>query len=347
MKKFYTLFLAGLFFYSANGQTSIFSYGSSWKYLANGTNQGTAWTGTGFSDAAWLSGVGQFGYGDGDEATVVSYGPSATTKYITTYFRKTISIASTAAFSSFTANVKRDDGIIVYINGVERYRNNIAAGTVTYTTLATNASDDGATQQTFTIATGSFVNGNNTIAVEIHQSAANSSDISFDMALLGNPISSSTTLIPFNSSWKYLDKGTNQGTAWRAASFNDAAWVSGNAQLGYGDGDEATTVSYGTSASNKYITTYFRKTISVPDISQFTGYTLSLKRDDGAVVYLNGTEVFRTNMPTGTISYTTRATAAASDDGNTAQVKTLTTSQIIQGYEYHCRGDTPECQHEQ
>jgi Calcineurin-like phosphoesterase/Purple acid Phosphatase, N-terminal domain len=331
MKKFYALFLAGLFFFSAKGQTSIFSYGSSWKYLANGTNQGTAWTGTGFSDAAWSSGVGQFGYGDGDEATVVSYGPSATTKYITTYFRKTISIASTAAFSSFTANVKRDDGIIVYINGVERYRNNIAAGTVTYTTLASSASDDGATQQTFTIATGSFVNGNNTIAVEIHQSAANSSDISFDMALSGNSITSSTTLISYNSSWKYLDKGTNQGTAWRAAGFNDASWVSGNAQLGYGDGDEATTVSYGTNASNKYITTYFRKAISVPDISQFTGYTLSLKRDDGAVVYLNGTEIFRTNMPTGTISYTTRATAAASDDGNTAQVKTLTSSQIIQG----------------
>jgi len=331
MKKFYVFLLAGLFFYSADGQTSIFSYASSWKYLANGTNQGTAWTGTGFSDAAWLSGNGQFGYGDGDEATVVSYGPSATTKYITTYFRKTISIPSTAAFSSFTANVKRDDGIIVYINGVERYRNNIAAGTVTYTTLATNASDDGATQQTFTIATGSFVNGNNTIAVEIHQAAANSSDISFDMALSGNPITSSTTLIPYNSSWKYLDKGTNQGTAWRAASFNDAAWVSGNAQLGYGDGDEATIVSYGSRSSNKYITTYFRKTISVPDISQFIGYTLSLKRDDGAVVYLNGTEIFRTNMPSGTIGYTTRATAAASDDGNTAQVKALTSSQIIQG----------------
>ena len=62
-----------------------------------------------------------------------------------------------------------------------------------------------------------------------------------------------------------------------------------------------------TAAGNKYITTYFRKAISVPNISQFTGYTLSLKRDDGAVVYLNGTEVFRTNMPTGTISYTTRA----------------------------------------
>lgn len=331
MKKFYTLFSAMVFFCSANSQTSIFSYGSSWKYLADGSNQGTAWSGTGFSDAAWSVGNGQFGYGDGDEATVVSYGPSATTKYITTYFRKTISIASTAAFSSFTANVKRDDGIIVYINGVERYRNNLSTGTVSYTTLAANATDDGATQQTFTLATGSFVNGNNVIGVEIHQSAANSTDISFDMALSGNPVTSNTTLIPYKSSWKYLDKGTNQGTAWRASGFNDGTWATGNAQLGYGDGDEATVVSYGNTASNKYITTYFRKAISIPSISQFTGYTLSLKRDDGAVVYLNGREVFRSNMPSGTISYTTRASAAASDDGNTAQVKTLTSSQIVQG----------------
>jgi hypothetical protein len=331
MKKFYALFLTGLFFYSANSQTSIFSYGSSWKYLADGSNQGTGWSAASFNDGAWLSGNGQLGYGDGDEATMVSYGPNASSKYITTYFRKAISIANIAAFSSFTASVKRDDGIIVYINGVERYRNNIAAGAITYTTLATIAADDGATPQTFTMAVGSFINGNNIIAVEIHQNAVNSSDISFDMTLSGNPVTASTVLIPFNSSWKYLDNGTNQGTAWKVSGFSDATWATGNAQLGYGDGDEATVVSYGSNASNKYITTYFRKTITVSDISQFTGYTLSLKRDDGAVVYLNGTEVFRTNMPTGIISYTTRATAAASDDGNTAQVKTLTSSQINQG----------------
>ena len=332
MKKLYTLLLpVVLFSYSASSQTSIFNYGSSWKYLADGSNQGTGWSATGFNDGAWPGGNGQLGYGDGDEATIVSYGPNASSKYITTYFRKTISIADIAAFSSFTASVKRDDGIIVYINGVERYRNNIAAGTVTYTTLAALASDDGATPQTFTIAAGSFVTGNNSIAVEIHQNTVTSSDISFDMELSGNPVTASTVLIPYKSSWKYLDKGTNEGTAWSASGFNDAAWATGNAQLGYGDGDETTIVSYGTNSSNKYITTYFRKTLTVQDISQFTGFTLSLKRDDGAVVYINGTEVFRTNMPTGTVAYTTRATAAASDDGNTAQVKTLTTSQINQG----------------
>ena len=140
-----------------------------------------------------------------------------------------------------------------------------------------------------------------------------------------------TTIIPYGSSWKYKDNGSNQGTTWRTTSFNDAAWASGNAQLGYGDGDETTIVSYGANANAKYITTYFRKTISIPNISQYTGYTLNLKRDDGAVVYINGTERFRTNMPSGTISYTTKASAAAGDDGNTPQVKAITLSQMLQG----------------
>ena len=325
------LVLSVLLYHSANSQTNIFSYSSSWKYLDNGSNQGTAWSATSFNDGLWASGNGQLGYGDGDEATVVSYGPDLNNKYITTYFRKTISISNPSAFSSFTANIKRDDGIILYVNGAEVYRNNIAAGAVSYTTLAALASDDGATPQSFNIAPGSFVAGNNVIAVEIHQNTVTSSDISFDMELFGTPVPVNTTIIPYSSSWKYKDNGTNQGTAWRATTFNDATWVSGNAQLGYGDGDEATIVSYGSNANKKYITTYFRTTISIPDTSIFSGYTLNMKRDDGAVLYINGTEVYRTNMPTGTISYTTKASTAAADDGNTAQVKTLTISQLKQG----------------
>ena len=57
------------------------------------------------------------------------------------------------------------------------------------------------------------------------------------------------TLIPVGATWKYLDNGTNQGTAWTATSFNDATWASGPAELGYGDGDEATIVSYGSNAT--------------------------------------------------------------------------------------------------
>src|SRR4030095_13111765 len=106
-----------------------------------------------------------------------------------------------------------------------------------------------------------------------------------------------TTLIAFGSSWKYLDNGSNQGTAWRENGFPDGGWATGNAELGYGDGDEATVVSFGPNSGAKYITTYFRKTITIPNASIYLSAGLRLLRDDGAVVYVNGTEVFRSNMP--------------------------------------------------
>src|SRR5436189_3817 len=73
----------------------------------------------------------------------------------------------------------------------------------------------------------------------------------------------SSALVPAGSVWRYLDNGSDQGAAWRLPGFNDAGWASGLAQLGYGDGDEATVVGYGGNASAKYITTYFRRTFSV------------------------------------------------------------------------------------
>src|SRR6186997_1390070 len=72
-----------------------------------------------------------------------------------------------------------------------------------------------------------------------------------------------TLLSPLGASWKYLDNGTNQATAWRAVTFNDATWKTGVGEFGYGDGDEATVVSYGRNASKKYITTYFRRQVNI------------------------------------------------------------------------------------
>src|SRR5215213_1644143 len=131
--------------------------------------------------------------------------------------------------------------------------------------------------------------------------------------------SNAQTIISYGSSWKYLDNGSNQGTAWRASSFNDAAWPGGNAQFGYGDGDEATVISFGNNIKKKDLTTYFRKSIVIADASQFGSFTLNLKRDDGAIVYINGVERFRSNMPTGTVSYNTKASSEPADDGNTPQ----------------------------
>ena len=116
---------------------------------------------------------------------------------------------------------------------------------------------------------------------------------------LTSSVQADQTLVPAGATWKYLDNGSNQGTAWQAPFFSDALWAEGAAQLGYGDGDEATVVGFGGNTSNRFITTYFRKTFSVSNPAAFSGLNLSLLRDDGAVVYLNGQELFRDGIADG------------------------------------------------
>jgi hypothetical protein len=116
------------------------------------------------------------------------------------------------------------------------------------------------------------------------------------------------TLVATGAMWKYLDTGVNQGTAWQSPAFNDSSWASGAAPLGCGD-PVVTIVNCGPS-SNRFPTVYFRTSFSVADPNAYTGLTLSLRRDDGAVVYINGAEVARSNMPGGTIVYGTWASSS-------------------------------------
>jgi len=555
MKISTSLLAAFLFSFLLDAQTTLVSYNSTWKYLDNGSNQGTAWRGVSFNDASWATGTAAFGYGTGGITTTVSFGNNNKKKHITTYFRKSISIADASLYSSFTLNLKRDDGAVVYINGAQVYINNMPAGTISYNTKASSeATDNGTAVQTTTLPAGSLVTGNNVIAVEIHQAANNGPDLFFDLQLNGtadvtpptvsnytpadnstnvsaganlvltfneniqkgtgnilikesgvttqtidvasaivtvagntatinpsdftlgasvnieiaagafkdafnnnyagisdattwnfsvmapdltpptvtafSPTDNSTniannanlvitfsenvqkgaghviikeggiaiqtidvvsipvsvsgntvtinpadftysaavnveiepgaftdlnnnnyagiadattwnftvqaappigpqTLVAYGASWKYLDNGTNQGTAWRATSFNDASWAAGNAQLGYGDGDEATVVSFGPDANNKYITTYFRKTISIADASILTSISGNVKRDDGIAIYVNGTEVYRNNLAAGA-AYNTLATLA-SDDGATPVAFSFSPSAFVTG----------------
>jgi hypothetical protein len=144
------------------------------------------------------------------------------------------------------------------------------------------------------------------------------------------PHAGAAALVSAASFWRYLDDGSNQGTAWRALSFNDSSWQSGKAELGYGDYDEVTRVSYGPDKSNKHVTTYFRRTFDVADPALIGTLLLRLLRDDGAVVYLNGREVFRSNMPAGAIGYRTLASADARDESAFLD-KALSPSLLVRG----------------
>jgi hypothetical protein len=181
------LLLVGLSFSKAIIADSTFvQYHDEWKYFDGGYIPSSAWKSNGYSDTAWASGYGKLGYGDGNENTVVSYGPDASNKYITTYFRKTINIPDPSAYASYHLNLLRDDGAIVYINGNEVFRSNMPASAVSYSTLAfTDAVDDGAVPQTIVLLPTSFQSGVNVIAVEVHQYDPASSDLCFDMEMVG------------------------------------------------------------------------------------------------------------------------------------------------------------------
>lgn len=214
MRLKYTLFLL-CFVTITKAQTTFFNWGTTWKFLDDGSNQNTAWYGQLFNDNSWATGLAELGYGDGDEATTVSYGSSSSNKYITTYFRKSFNVANPALYSSLLFEYKRDDGIVIYLNGTEVHRDNMPGGTITFQSLASGTvawpnEDD---VYSVTISPGHLLAGNNVIAVEIHQDDAGSSDISFDGRFTGStaPITANVIRGP------YLQEATTSGITirWR------------------------------------------------------------------------------------------------------------------------------------
>ncbi|MCY7356723.1 MAG: metallophosphoesterase family protein, partial [Rudanella sp.] len=318
------------------------------------------WTDTGYDDSSptsWSSGPSELGYGDGGESTTVTSGPtSSTTHYITTYFRKTFSNAAILTHYRYKVRYIRDDGIILYLNGIEIRRDGMPDGTITNSTPATLlvGGTDESTWYEFYLPNGAVRQGNNVLAAEIHQVGPSSSDISFNAELIGEinsntliastlPVSSSTT-----TNWKYSDGGTDQGTAWRALAYNDQYWQQTNIgsvarnRMGYGETTDPNAgvssintatanpfnantytnyVSFGIDPGNRFPTTYFRKKVTIA--SPALAHELRFMRDDGIVIHINGVELPRdvggntNNMPAGTASYPTQASAAADAAGET------------------------------
>jgi hypothetical protein len=203
-------------------ETVLIPAGSVWKYLDNGTDQGVLWRGTNFSDASWTAGPAELGYGDASEgrpeATVVSYGGNASAKYITTYFRHEFDVPDASIHSTLKLRVIRDDGVVVYLNGQEIWRNNLPGGTITYQTLASTPLG-GTDEYSFVeaiVPPSGLQSGRNVIAAEIHQSNATSTDISFDLELIGRP--------PGLIRQPYLQIGTPTSVVlrWRTDSATDS-----------------------------------------------------------------------------------------------------------------------------
>lgn len=134
-------------------------------------------------------------------------------------------------------------------------------------------------------------------------------------------------VIASGSEWKYFDKGAGRDANWMKPDFADDAWSKGAAQLGYGDRDEATAIS---NDSAGYPTYYFRQRFEVIDPAKLKPLVVRLLRDDGAIVYLNGEEIIRDNMPEGSISHDTFASSTTPAE-NGFHVYDLSTEKLQAG----------------
>ncbi|GAU79129.1 metallophosphoesterase [Fusibacter sp. 3D3] len=289
----------------ATDDSSIFiEKDKEWKYLDNGIDLGTTWREVDFDDSTWKVGKAPLGYGDDFSetdptlplATKVSFGDKAEEKYMTTYLRGIAEIDQIEKYSAVEVYIHVDDSAVVYVNGIEAFRRGIdETEKVVYSTTGKFKPKE----EILTIPISAFKKGQNSVAVEVHQDGGDSSDLWFEMSMKG--VQADKTILEKDAEWLYLDNGKDLGKDWTVEGYDESSWKTGKSPFGYGDDFSetdptlplATQVGYGTDAENKHMTTYFRKTIDVGVISGYSALETYIHVDDGAVVYVNGKELFR------------------------------------------------------
>ncbi len=181
---------------AGSATTTYLTTGSIWKYLVTGTDPGSTWKDEMAVEPAWPQGPSELGFNTDNteplEATVIGYGGNTAAKYSTTYFRTTFNISDISGLQSMLMKLKRDDGAAVWINGIERIRDGVPGNPgdapTAYSYYSAAVGDDGASFVDKPLDLSWFKTGKNTIAVEIHQGGAGSSDLSFDMIIEGTPL---------------------------------------------------------------------------------------------------------------------------------------------------------------
>jgi len=178
---------------TAGPSESIVLTGSVWKYSDIGVDLGAEWQQTGYDDTAWPSGPAQLGFGDGDEATVIGSGGDASNRHLTTYFRRSFELTDVARFRSLSIALLVDDGAVAYLNGQEIARVNMPSGRIYYATTASQAIANENVFTEFQVSPALLKSGVNTLAVEVHQTRGDRTDISFDCSLSGEAFAAAQT----------------------------------------------------------------------------------------------------------------------------------------------------------
>lgn len=186
----------GISFFLLLSFTGLFSQSNHWETLIKANEQwryflGTAsppavepastWRTLPFDDSGWLQGPGGFGYGDNDDATTI---PAV----MSVFMRKKFTIVDKTKIEAGVLSVDYDDGFVAYLNGTEIARANITGAFPPYTQSAlTYVDPEPLIPVSFTVSKevlqSLLVEGENILAVQVHNESIGSSDFSSNVYL--------------------------------------------------------------------------------------------------------------------------------------------------------------------
>ena len=294
-----------------NPPNILIADGSTWSYRFENSAPAAAWTGNGFDSSTWSTGAAPLGWGSSGIATTLS---AAGTRPLAAQYRKTFTVADASTVASVELTTRADDGIIVYVNGVEAGRSNLPTGSISWNSYATAApSTASAAQITFTVPGSVIVNGTNTVTAQVNSNYRSTKDASFDLSALATtgtqppPPAAAKVLIAPAASWQYRFENSAPDAQWQAAAYDAERWQAGPAPLGWGSSSIKTPL---TADGTKPLAAQYRHTFTIKDVSTFDSVEITTRADDGLVLYVNGEEVARNNLPSGTLAYNSYATAA-------------------------------------
>jgi len=155
---------------------TLISRGDVWKYFKGVVQPSSNWADITFDDSSWFSGATGIGYGDGDDATILS---DMQYNYLTIYARKMFNIDDVSLIEGLDFNIAYDDGFVAYLNGVEVARESMPSGTPSFDTASTGHEVGIPSFYNLTSQVNNLVDGVNVLAVEVHNSDLGSSDLSF------------------------------------------------------------------------------------------------------------------------------------------------------------------------
>jgi hypothetical protein len=192
MAKPFSLLIALLFLIPAQGRAegidhweSILTTGSPCRYLVPGSQPGQAWSGPGYPDEAWTPGYGGVGYGDGDDYTTID--PA-----ISVYCRYHFEVSDPGAIGQLILDVDFDDGFVAYLNGAEvgRYLMGLPGTVPGWDQPADGLHEaelfQGGSPMRFLLDASKLallVEGENILAIEVHNESTGSSDLSSNVYL--------------------------------------------------------------------------------------------------------------------------------------------------------------------